>query len=50
VTTAPGWSTTVELDITADASRAGKVVATASFSIRDAGVWIPVTLEVPVPA
>ena len=50
VTAAPGWSMTIGLDITADASRAGKAVATASFSIRDAGVWIPVTLEVPVPA
>ena len=50
VTAGPGWSTTIELDVTADASPAGKVVATASLSIRDAGVWIPVTLEAPVPA
>ncbi|MHB8893307.1 MAG: hypothetical protein ACYC65_14835 [Candidatus Limnocylindrales bacterium] len=47
VTAAPGWSRMIELDPPADATPAGTPVATASFSIRDAGVWIPVTLEIP---
>jgi len=50
VATTQGWSTTIELDPAADASPPGEPVATASFSVRDAGVWIPVTLEVRVPA
>ncbi|OGO57503.1 MAG: hypothetical protein A2V85_17155 [Chloroflexi bacterium RBG_16_72_14] len=45
----PGWSTTIELDPPADPSPAGEPVATATLSIMDEGVWIPVALEVPVP-
>jgi hypothetical protein len=45
-----GWSTTIELDPPADPSPAGEPVATATLSMMDEGVWIPVALEVPVPA
>jgi hypothetical protein len=44
----PGWSRVIELDPPA-AAPDGEPVATASFSVRDAGVWIPVTLEVQPP-
>jgi len=44
-----GWSRVIELDPPA-AAPDGEPVATASFSVRDAGVWVPVTLEVRPPA
>jgi hypothetical protein len=45
-----GWSTAIELDPPVDPSPAGEPVATATLSIMDEGVWIPVALEVRVPA
>ena len=44
----PGWGTTIELDPPADPSPAGEPMATATLTVMDEGVWIPVALEVPV--
>lgn len=45
----PGWSRTIELDPPAGPSPAGQPVATATLTVMDEGVWIPVALEVAVP-
>lgn len=49
VAAAPGWTETLELEPPLIATPAGEGIATASFSIRDEGVWIPVSLEVRLP-